>query len=323
MKDIEVYEMRRAQVLDSRARYVRVYDPFLRCENGSFVECKQGEKIEVGRILKQVGEQRFDVDLLGAILENGPVELSLLGLEWGVDDSVNMFTKLRWSEGLLSEDHEYELDGVIKTGLLPIDTLAPIVRGASHLVFYEEGRAFDPDGLIKNLLSHFQFPIGYSCQSNFPAFTNQDFHESKQSKMFLDDLPGEDSNLDIFSFFTRRADVVFVNTRYTPTFSKALEGFESDRNPTSTVLAFVKTPMDVFPIIESLNFGNTEAIWVINAEGVLDPGRTRTRILEGDSQRAKMMAAIHDYKEEKFEADLLGEPFEMELPYPELWEPTF
>ncbi len=313
LKDIENYATRTPEVLDSIGRFIRIYDPELRCENGSFLKCVQGNIEAVGKVIRQVGDQRFDIDILGARLDKGALEITLLDDRFSIKVEKTSIEKLRWTEGESASIQAFSMDASITLGIASVDAIAPIKRGATHLVFYDQAYPISIKRLVDEFTRSFESPVLYTSQSAREVFaTLLSFEDSDDG-----------TSLDVFSEFTTNADLAWLDCSYSPEFATQLGVFEKARNPTTTVVAFIKTSMDVFPIIESLNFGDIEALWVIDEEGRLDPTRTRTRVLDGDLRRASIMNAIYEYKEAKFEADLLGEPFSEEIPFPEIWEPIF
>ncbi len=316
MDDLEHYAPRKPEVLDSVGRFIRIYAPDLRCENGSFLECAQNGITEKGAVIRQVGNQRFDIDLLGGRLEKGELKITLLEDVFSVKIETTSMKKLRWQKGAVQTHCTFPIGEKITLDSSPIDNIAPIKRGATHLVFYNEAHPIVVSTLVKSVTKKFTSSAFYYSNEVLEGLEARDCDLS-----FTDDT-GQHS-VDVFAAFTSNSDLAWLDCSYSPEFCKQLVEFEKLRNPTTTVLAFVKTGEDVFPIIESLSFGNIEALWVIDEHKRLDPTRTRTRIFEGDQKRAEIMRAISEYREEKFEADLLGEPFEKEIPFPEMWEPIF
>lgn len=153
-----------------------------------------------------------------------------------------------------------------------VDTISPLFRGETILVFYPNTISPYFEFLVSKVSEFFSSSVAAS------AFNN-DFFMSDTANLdalLFDDSSDSESSLSVFDMFTQSADLAWVHLSYCPKLAKRLKQFEVNRNSSTTVFLFIATDDDIFPIVESLGFGNPESVWIVDENGILDPLRTRS-----------------------------------------------
>lgn len=86
------------EVIDNRDRFVRIYDPTQNHTNHSFITIYQEGHECIGKIIRQYGQHRIDVDLLSGRLNLGNIKVSKSTKSYGITTGNIKYSELKWEE---------------------------------------------------------------------------------------------------------------------------------------------------------------------------------------------------------------------------------